>query len=343
MIIRCWQYFVLLATRPAAVRAGSCLRVSVTRPPARQVAVGRTTADHGSVGDIGSRDQTGNNGSAGLSSKGKQPFVIRGLLALLGLGLVGVGVAATFTTSSGAGSATLIGAGSLLVLFGALGDQLESLRFGDLEVRLLRKADDAASRGDLGAAKVLQSAADIVGQRVRKTATAYRSVRSGMPAGPERTAKMDAIIAEARADAHARDLDADEVLRLLWTGSEGARVWALGVLQERPELATPRAVLDAVQHPDQMFDRYHAFILADRFVESGTSAIWTLERVGEAVHHQLHSGKLGTDQPAIYQARQVLKDASQRIMEEARKQNKQVKRPEWNDCPKCTNSGQANH
>jgi hypothetical protein len=249
------------------------------------------------VGDIGSRDQAGSKGAAGRSAKGKQPFVIRGLLALLGLGLVGVGVAAIFTTNSGAGSATLVGVGSLLVLFGALGDQLESLRFGDLEVRLLRKADEAASRGDLQAAKVLQRAADIVGQRIKKTATAYTSVRGGMSAGPERTARMDAIIAEARSDAHAGDLDAEDVLRLLWTGSEGARVWALGVLQERPELATPRAVLDAIQHPDQMFDQYQAFILADRFIKSGTSAIWTLERVGEAVHYQLHSGKLGTDQP----------------------------------------------
>jgi hypothetical protein len=248
----------------------------------------------GGMGDNESRDQAADKRSA-RRSKGKQPFVIRGLLALLGLGLVGIGVAAIFTTDGGAGSATLVGAGSLLVLFGALGEELESLRFGDLEVRLLRKADEAASRGDLEEAKVLQRAADIVGQRVRKTATAYTFVRSGMLAGPERTAKMGAIIAEARVDAHARDLDAEEVLRILWTGPEGARVWALGVLQERPELATPRAVLDAIQHPDQMFDTYQAFILADKFIKSGTPAIWTLERVGEAVHYQLHSGKLGID------------------------------------------------
>ena len=283
----------------------------------------------------------GNKASAGRSSKRSHPFVIRGLLALLGLGLVGTGVAAIFTTNSGAGAATLVGVGSLLVLFAALGDQLESLRFGDLEIRLLRKADEAASRGDLEAARALERAADIVGQRVRKTAAAYKSARGGMPAGPERTAKMDAIIAEARTDARARDLDEEEVLRLLWTGSEGARVWALAVLQDRPELATPRAVLDAVKHPDQMFDQYQALVLADNFIKSGTSAIWTLERVGQAVHYQLHSGRLGTDPSSLNAARQVLKDASQRIAEEARKQNKQVKSPEWTDCSKCTHNGQA--
>ena len=293
------------------------------------------------MGDDDSRDQSGDEGRAGWSSKGKQPFVVRGLSALLGLGLVGTGVAAIFTINNGAGAATLVGVGSLFVLFGALGDQLESLRFGDLEVRLLRKADEAASRGDLEAAKALERAADIVGQRVRKTAAAYRSVRGGMPAGPERTAKMDAIMVDARADARARDLDEEEVLLRLWTGSEGARVWALAVLQERPELATPRAVLDAVRNPDQMFDQQQALVLADNFVKSGTSAIWTLERVGEAVHHQLHSGKLGTDHSALNTAVQVLNDASQRIEEEARKQNKHVKLPEWTGCLKCTNGRKA--
>jgi hypothetical protein len=183
------------------------------------------------------------------------------------------------------------------------GDQLESLRFGDLEIRLRRKADEAASRGDLEAAEVLERAADIVGQRVKKTAAAYKSVRGGMPAGPERTAKMDAIIAEARTDAHAHDIDSEEVLSLLWTGSEGARVWALGILQERPELATPRAVLDAVQHPDEMFDQYHALVLADLVLRLPTTRAWTRERVFDAVRFQLQSGALGNDQPCRQLAR----------------------------------------
>lgn len=84
-----------------------------------------------------------------------------------------------------------------------------------------------------------------------------------------------------------------------------------------------------------MFDQYHALVLADEFVKSGTSAVWTLERVGDAVHDQLHSGNLGADQPAIQQARLVLADASQRIQVESHQQNKQVTRPAWNECPNC--------
>jgi hypothetical protein len=114
-----------------------------------------------------------------------------------------------------------------------------------------------------------------------------------MPASPERTAKMDRIIAEAKRDAHAADLDPEEVLSLLWTGSEGARVWALGVLQERPELATTRAVLEAVQRPDQMFDQYHALVLAERFMSLPTTRTWARERIAAAVRAQLESGALG--------------------------------------------------
>jgi hypothetical protein len=66
---------------------------------------------------------------------------------------------------------------------------------------------------------------------------------------------MERITREAKRDAHAADLDPRKVLNLLWTGSEGERIWALGVLLERPDLATTRAVLDAVLRPDQMFDQ----------------------------------------------------------------------------------------
>src|SRR5205814_7287610 len=138
----------------------------------------------------------------------------------------------------------------------------------------------------------------IVGGRARRAARLYAALRSGMPAGPERTARMEMIIAEARNDARASDIDEEDVLSLLWTGSEGARVWALGVLQERPELATPRAVLEAVQRPDQTFDQYQALVLAERFMSLPTTRTWARERIAGAVRAQLESGALGDDLPS---------------------------------------------
>src|SRR5690348_14860603 len=63
----------------------------------------------------------------------RERLVARGL-TVLGLALAGAGVAAVFTTESDAGAAALLGVGVLLVLFVAIGDRLESLRYGDLEL-----------------------------------------------------------------------------------------------------------------------------------------------------------------------------------------------------------------
>ena len=145
-------------------------------------------------------------------------------LAVLGLGLAATGVAAVFLAESDTGAAALLTIGVILVLFAAVGDRLESLRYGDFELVLRRKADEAARRGDIVEAKALQRAADTVAQRVARLARSYTTVRGSMPAGLQRTAEMDRIIQEAETNADRPDIDQEEVLSLLWTGSEGARV-----------------------------------------------------------------------------------------------------------------------
>jgi hypothetical protein len=124
---------------------------------------------------------------------------------------------------------------------------------------------------------------------------------------------MEEIIAEARNDADARDIDDEEVLGLLWTGSEGARVWALGVLQARPEFATPRAVLDAIRNTDQMFDQYHALVLEEQFVRLPNTRGWILRRVADAVRFQLESGAFGADTDCNTLAPEILRYVERRL------------------------------
>jgi hypothetical protein len=264
--------------------------------------------EHGSMAT--SERQIDSTESTSVEGSGPRQRLVAFGLAMLGLGLVAAGVTAVFATESDTGAAALLTVGALILLFVALGDRLESLRYGDLELGLRRKADEEASRGDLETAKVLERAADIVGQRRLRVARSYKTVRGSMPPGPDRTAKMESIIAEARNDAHALDIDDDEVLSLLWTGSEGARVWALGVLQARPELATTRAVLEAVERPDQMFDQYHALVLAERFGSLPTTRTWARERIADAVRTHLESGALGNDRDSLGVAKRMLEQAS---------------------------------
>jgi hypothetical protein len=144
------------------------------------------------------------------------------------------------------------------------GNRLKSVRYGGVELELRDKADEAKARGDLETAEVLERAADVVGNRVASTARSYALVRGAMPAGDERTALMERIFAEAQSEAFASYIDREDVLSRLWTGSEGARVWALGVVEARPDLATTRAVLEAVERPDHMFDQFHALATLGR-------------------------------------------------------------------------------
>jgi hypothetical protein len=123
--------------------------------------------------------------SRSARSRRREQLVGRAL-TLLGLALAGAGVAAVFTTDSDTGAAALLGVGVILVLFVAVGDRLESLRYGDLELVLRRKADEAEERGDLQAARALRHAADTVGERIALAAQSYKAVRQMKP-GLERT------------------------------------------------------------------------------------------------------------------------------------------------------------
>jgi hypothetical protein len=249
--------------------------------------------------------------SVGLSTTRQRLLSLA--LAVLGLALAATGVRAVFTTDSDTGAAALLTVGTILVLFAAVGERLESVRYGDLQLVLLRKADEREKLGDIEGAKALRRAAETVGQRAMRLGRSYEAVRGSRPSGPERTAMMDRLIEEAKRDAQALDLDdQEEVLRLLWTGSEGARVWALGVLQVRPDFATTRAVLEAVQRPDQMFDQYHALKLAERFVSYPDTRKRARDRIAAAVQALLESKALGEDAPAISAAERVLQQVSLR-------------------------------
>jgi hypothetical protein len=233
-------------------------------------------------------------GSVGLSTTRQR--LVSLALAVLGLALAATGIRAVFTTDSDTGAAALLTLGTVLVLFAALGDRLESLRYGDLQLVLLRKADERRKLGDVEGAEVLRRAADTVGQRATRLGRSYEALRGSMPAGVERTAMMERIIRQARKEAEALSPDdQEEVLRLHWTGSQGARVWALGVLQVRTEFATIRAVLEAVQRPDQMFDQFHALLLAKRFVSLPATRKWPRERIEAAVQALLEPDARGKD------------------------------------------------
>jgi hypothetical protein len=170
-------------------------------------------------------------------------------VAALSVCLIAVGAVGVFETDNGAGVAALLASGTVLLMVVALGERIESLRWGDVELTLRRKADEAAAAGDTHLERELRAAADALERHAAPVAESYEAVRGAMGSGPERTRAMEAEIARAREDAVGGQFDAEELAALFRDGREGERVYALGVLQARPELASAELVLNAIRGP----------------------------------------------------------------------------------------------
>ena len=64
-------------------------------------------------------------------------------VAALSVVLIAVGTAGVFETENGAGVAALLASGTVMLIVVALGERIETLRWGDVELTLRRKADEA--------------------------------------------------------------------------------------------------------------------------------------------------------------------------------------------------------
>jgi hypothetical protein len=153
---------------------------------------------------------------------------------------------------------------------------------------------------------VLTDAADLVSGRAAQVGGAYASLRASLPAGDERTREMTKIFRRAVDEADGLKIDREEVLGRLWCGSEGQRIWALGVLTRRPQLATTRAVLEAIQRPDDMFDLYHALCLAYTMLHLEQTPMWHQERIQKAVGELKREDAFGTDRDCLKIADKIL-------------------------------------
>jgi hypothetical protein len=227
-------------------------------------------------------------------------------LALLGAGAFGAGAAAVFVTDNDTGAAALLVAGTVLLVLGGFGHRLKTLRYKDVAFELYEEAQAAARRGDVARARLLSHAADLVSGRAAQIADSYASLRASVPAGGERTVEMTKIFNRAVDDADGLEIDREDVLRRLWCGSEGQRIWALGVLTRRPQLATTRAVLEAIQRPDNMFDLYHALRLAYTMLHLEQTPKWHQERIQETVQKLKNDDAFGKDRDCLALADEIL-------------------------------------
>jgi len=174
-----------------------------------------------------------------------------------------------FTTNNGTGSAALVTIGALFVAFSVLGDRLQSVEFGgvnltirDIARHTLALADQAERLGDEPRAERLRA----VGDALEELATRYGRLRRSMRAGSERTQALETVVSDAKRLASSGVFDPIDVSMWFEDGSAGARITALALMEGNPELRDFRAMLDAIEEPRSAFEQYHGLKLAETVV-----------------------------------------------------------------------------
>ena len=192
----------------------------------------------------------------------------------VGAGVVGVavfatGVVAVFATDNGPGAATLLAIGAAFVAFAALGDRIQSLELGGVNLTLrdiarqtFALADEAERRGDDEAAERLRAA----GRELQSLADEYRRIRSRMRSGPARTGALEDVVRRTRELAKRDAFEASDVSAWFDDGSPEARITALALMQASPGLRDFGAAVDAIAESESAFEQYHGLWLAETMV-----------------------------------------------------------------------------
>jgi hypothetical protein len=115
---------------------------------------------------------------------------------------------------------------------------------------------------------------------------------------------MEAEVARAREDARSGSFQREQVVELFRNGTDGERIYALGIMQEHPDLATFDLVLEAVRSPRSPFEHYHSLLLADRVASSLTAA--EKETLEIALRQQLESRRLRRDSDRLSVANRII-------------------------------------
>ncbi|MFE0633166.1 hypothetical protein ACFW3D_40320 [Streptomyces sp. NPDC058864] len=218
------------------------------------------------------------------------PFtpVLRVLACVLGAASFGTGVLAVFVTENGTGTAVLLIFGGVLLVFGLLGNRVESFEFGGAALRLraaaaerFALAEESEQHGNTVEADQLRLEAQALLQAAGPIAADYRSVRASMSPGRERTRAMEEVMDRARRLAADQDFEPGQVLCWLQEGSDEERITALAMMQARRELRNFDAALGTIEGSRSPFEEYHALRLAEKMAEDLDAA--QLQRLAEVI------------------------------------------------------------
>jgi hypothetical protein len=222
--------------------------------------------------------------------------LLRTAAAVLGVAIFGTGVVAVFVTENGTGAAALLAIGAAFVVFAALGDRIERIELGgvNLSIRDIARqtfslARELERRGDDETADRLRS----VGTALEDLADEYRRLRGSMRAGRERTWALERVVDQASRLADADALDPEDVSEWFHHGAPGARVIALGLMEGCEPLRDFDVALDAIERSRSAFEQYHGLLVAELMVPKLTSG--KRAQLKQAVERALATRRVSRD------------------------------------------------
>jgi hypothetical protein len=163
-----------------------------------------------------------------------------------------------------------------------------------VERHITRQLDDV--RDEL---EDLRSQADAI-------ATPYERLRADKASSRARTAEMERHIATARAAARRGGHGRRDVAALFSSGSDGERIYALGLMQGKHSLTSSDAIVDGILRSRSAFEQYQALLLAQRAWKSLRRR--DQQRVLEAINLEMQSGghiEQGSDRYELARAIQL--------------------------------------
>jgi hypothetical protein len=160
-----------------------------------------------------------------------------------------------------------------------------------------RLAEEAIREGRPDVARALRVSAQLAAT-AEPFSQIYESIREIVPPGDDRTTALDALVAGVEKQTREGRWSMEEARALFQSGHEGARVFALAMMQATPRAEEADLALDAVMSSRSAFEQWHGLSALQRM----------LPHVGEARRTQLEDALPAVDFKGESSNRAALRD-----------------------------------
>ncbi|MEU4220878.1 hypothetical protein [Actinoplanes sp. NPDC026623] len=193
-----------------------------------------------------------------------------GLIQLASLRRMGGGLIDTVAPAVGTGPASKVYAAALIIYFAIFGFLAVWLltrlylapALSDTEraLEVLVAAESEQNVGNQEEARQLRHEAVRILAEAQNLPRRYESLRQELAPGSSRTLEMEGVVSAARRSADSGVWTADQIRDMYDGGTDGERVFALGIMQGDSQVADTDRIVDALKQPRSSFEQLQALL-----------------------------------------------------------------------------------